>query len=137
MSPANRQPEPRRPSPLLKRADQAAVAALSLVALASVAAYWLVHGGAGGKLIEIERAPQRSVSFQIDVNRADWPELSQLPGIGEALARRIVASRAAAGPYADVDALLRVRGIGPKTLERMKPYLLPVPAAGNVAVGPE
>jgi competence protein ComEA len=137
VSPPESKPEPSAKSPLLRRTDQAAVAALVLVALVSVAAYWLVHGGAGGKLIEIDRAPRGSARFQIDVNQADWPEFSQLPGIGEALARRIVESRAADGRYADVDELLRVRGIGPKTLERIKPYLLPVPGAGNVAAGPE
>ncbi len=133
MSPSKSTPDPRAKSALLRRADQAAVATLVLAALVSVAAYWLVRGGAGGGLIEIDRAPRGSAQFQIDVNQADWPEFSQLPGVGETLARRIVESRAADGPYADVDELLRVRGIGPKTLDRIKPYLLAVPAAGNVA----
>jgi competence protein ComEA len=53
--------------------------------------------------------------------------------VGETLARRIVETRAAEGPFVDFDDLRRVRGIGPKTLERMKPYLRPLPAAGNVA----
>jgi len=86
-----------------------------------------------GNLIEIDRAPRSTAAFTIDVNEADWPEISQLPGIGETLARRIVDSRATEGPYVDVDELQRVRGIGPKTLERIKPYLRPVPAASNVA----
>ncbi len=64
---------------------------------------------------------------------ADWPEFAQLPDIGETLARRIVESRVEQGPYADHDQLLRVRGIGPRTLERMRPYLRPMPEAANVA----
>ena len=60
--------------------------------------------------------------FRVDLNEADWPELSTLPGIGEALARRIVESRAAEGDFVDVDELTRVRGIGPKTLEQLRPY---------------
>ncbi len=56
-----------------------------------------------------------------------------LPGVGETLAKRIVESRAAEGRFADVEELQRVRGIGPKTLERMKPYLRPLPETGNVA----
>ena len=56
-----------------------------------------------------------------------------LPGVGETLARRIVESRSEAGPFTELEALRRVRGIGPKTLERIRPYLRPVPSAANVA----
>ena len=113
--------------------DQAALAVLSLFAIGGIAAYWVAQGGAGGRLIEIDRAPRQAAQFRVDVNQADWPEIAQLPGIGETLARRIVESRAADGPFVDVEQLRRVRGIGPKTLEQIKPYLRPVPAAGNVA----
>jgi competence protein ComEA len=113
--------------------DQAAVAALVMAALVTVGLYFLVRGGASGRLIEIERARPQSVQFQLDVNQADWPEFTVLPGIGETLARRIVESRAAEGPFADVDQLQRVRGIGPRTLERIRPYLRPVPSSGAVA----
>ncbi len=113
--------------------DQAAVAALVLVALGSTIAWWVAQGGARGRLIEIDRASRRTARFRIDVNEADWPEFSQLPGIGETLARRIVESRTEDGPYVDLDELRRVRGIGPKTLEQIRPYLRPLPAAGNVA----
>lgn len=56
-----------------------------------------------------------------------------LPNIGETLARRIVESREAEGPFAEVDDLQRVRGIGPRTLEQLRPYLRPIPPGGNVA----
>jgi competence protein ComEA len=125
--------ESRRPSPWLRRADQAAIGAVALLSIAAIGGYWLVQGGATGRLIEIDRAPRQSASFQININEADWPEFSQLPGIGETLARRIVESRAAAGAFADLDELQRVRGIGPKTLERIRPYLRPLPGAGNMA----
>ena len=68
-----------------------------------------------------------TITFQVDVNAADWPELAQLPGLGETLARRIVASRQTSGPfrsYADLD---RVKGIGPRTIERIRPFLAPLP----------
>ena len=60
---------------------------------------------------------------------SDWPELAVLPNIGESLAKRIVEDRALHGPFREASDLRRVRGIGPKTLEGMKPYLLPVGAA--------
>ena len=50
-----------------------------------------------------------------------------MPNIGEQLAKRIVADRAERGPYRDLAELRRVRGIGPKTLESMRPFLLPLP----------
>ncbi|MGD9722391.1 MAG: ComEA family DNA-binding protein [Pirellulales bacterium] len=115
--------------------EQATIAALVLVALGSTGWWWLARGGATGRLIEIDRAPRQPAQFQVDVNRAEWPELTTLPGVGEALARRIVESRAADGPYADLEELRRVRGIGPKTLDEIRPYLRPIPATGNVAGG--
>jgi competence protein ComEA len=133
MSPSHPRPRRRHPGPLVKRIDQAAVAALVMAALLSVAVYWVVRGGASGRLIEIDRANPRVVQFQLDVNQADWPEFSVLPGIGETLARRIVESRRAAGPFAQIDQLQRVRGIGPKTLEQIRPYLRPIPPSGDVA----
>lgn len=119
--------------PLLRRADQAAVAGLVVLALAGMAAYWYVQGGPRGQLIEIDRADPLVARFQVDINQADWPELAQLPAVGQVLARRIVDSRAAAGPFADHDDLLRVNGIGPLTLQRIKPYLLPTPDQQDVA----
>ena len=121
-------PDPsHHPRWLLRRADQAAVAALVVTALVTMAGWWASHGGWQGKLIEIDRADPLTARFEVDINAADWPELMQLPGIGPKLARRIVESRKTAGPFADHDDLRRVRGIGPATLERLRPYLRPMP----------
>ena len=121
------------PRPVLRRLDQAAVATLLVAALAGMGVYWFVQGGPRGALIEIDRATPLAARFQVDINQADWPELAEVPELGETLARRIVESRSAKGPYADLDELLRVRGIGPRTLEKMKPYLLPMPGRHEVA----
>ena len=43
--------------------------------------------------------------------------------------------RQAEGPFADLDQLQRVRGIGPKTLAGIRPYLRPIPSTKNVAGG--
>lgn len=123
--------------PLLREVDQVAVAALVLLALVGMAAYWIAAGGLRGELVEIDRVGPLEARFQVDVNRARWPELAQLPEIGEVLARRIVDSRQANGAFVDHDDLMRVNGIGPLTLEKMRPYLLPMPDAGNVAGGTE
>lgn len=63
----------------------------------------------------------------IDINRATTSDLERLPGIGPALAARIVADRALRGPFENPLALLRVSGIGPRTLARIRPFVLPTP----------
>jgi competence protein ComEA len=112
--------------PVLRHADQAAVAVLVLAALVGMGVYWVVQGGPRGELIEIDRAEPLVARFRVDINSAGWPELAQLPTVGEVLARRIVESRHDDGAYDDHEDLLRVNGIGPRTLQRMKPYLLPM-----------
>ena len=113
--------------------DQAAVATLVLCALVGMGTYWFVQGGYRGELIEIDRAAPLTARYLVNINQAGWPEFVELPDVGETLARRIVESRAAAGPYLDHNDLLRVNGIGPRTLERIKPYLLPMPDQEDVA----
>ena len=56
--------------------------------------------------------PRGRASDPVDVNVADSAALEALPGVGPALARRIVADRAAQGPYASMAELSRVPGIG-------------------------
>jgi competence protein ComEA len=133
----NQQPEQPAPDPaarpLLWHADQAAVATLVVLALVGMAVYWIVQGGHRGELIHIDRAEPLTARYLVDINAAEWAELAELPDIGETLARRIVESRAADGPYGDHSDLLRVNGIGPRTLERLRPYLLPMPDQGDVA----
>lgn len=57
----------------------------------------------------------------VSLNAASLEDLEALPGIGPTLARRIVEGR----PYRQVEDLLRVKGIGPATLERLRPYVRP------------
>ena len=55
-----------------------------------------------------------------------WPEIIQLPGLGRVLAQRIITDREEHGPFHEVDDLVRVNGVGERTLERIRPYLLPI-----------
>jgi competence protein ComEA len=55
----------------------------------------------------------------VDLDRASAAEIERLPGIGPALAGRIVASRDSLGPFGGLAALARVKGVGPATLKRL------------------
>jgi competence protein ComEA len=119
---------------LLRRADQAVVAVLILAGLGTTVGWWIGQGGLSGRLIEVDRAEQQTAAYQVDINKADWPEFLELPGIGPTLAKRIVDARNAKGPFlSHEDLRRRVQGIGPKTLEEIRPYLLPIPDESSIA----
>lgn len=61
-----------------------------------------------------------SITVLIDINTADAKELELLPGIGPAMAERIVEDRARVGAFRRLEDLGRVKGIGVKTIERLR-----------------
>lgn len=65
--------------------------------------------------------PKQAVS--VNVNTASAAELEAVPGIGPTMARAIVEQRAKKGPFKKLEELTSVSGIGPKTLEKLRPYL--------------
>lgn len=71
--------------------------------------------GDGSKPLQLES------TSKINLNKATAAELEKLPGIGPALAARIVDYRLANGSYRKIDDLSKVAGIGPKLLTRLKP----------------
>jgi len=76
-----------------------------------------------------------TLATRIDPNTADWPAWAGLPLIGEKRAREIVAFREQwltdhpdETPFAKLEDLMRVKGIGKATVETLKPYLIFPPA---------
>lgn len=133
MSTGRQSEPPRWPVLFLNRRDQAVAASLLALALLAIAAHWSWQSAHNRRLIEIDHAEPGLAEFRIDINQADWPEIALMPGVGEVLAKRIVTDRGANGPFQDHSDLRRVRGIGPKTLDGMRPYLVPMPDAAATA----
>ena len=59
----------------------------------------------------------------VNLNTATVEELQALPGIGPVLAQRIVEHRTTRGPFQRPEELIEVKGIGPRTFERLRPYV--------------
>ena len=65
----------------------------------------------------------KAATTPVNVNTADASQLQSLPGIGPSKASAIISYRSANGPFKRVDDLVRVKGIGPKTLAKLRPLV--------------
>jgi competence protein ComEA len=74
-----------------------------------------------GALVHVPARRSDLPGGRISLNEASLPELESLPGIGPALAARIVDAR----PFHAVDELERVSGIGPATMRRLRDRIAP------------
>lgn len=79
--------------------------------------------------LAVAAAVPASAEQRVDLNRATASELASLPGVGEAKAQAIIAYREAT-PFASVEDLVRVKGIGDKLLELLRDRVEVTAAAG-------
>jgi competence ComEA-like helix-hairpin-helix protein len=72
---------------------------------------------------------------RVDINNAPHETIETLPGVGPKLAQEIIAGR----PYKTIDELDRVKGIGPKKLEQLRPRVMvaPIRADAQIAEHPK
>lgn len=77
---------------------------------------------AGEKNPEIKAS--KGLPKDLNINTADKDQLVALPGIGPKAAEAILAYRKDNGNFKSVDDLTKVKGIGDKTLEKIRPYLM-------------
>lgn len=103
-----------KPSPTHHRAAALVVAIVAVLAL--------VHTAPPPVVIPAPSPTVGPPPAQVDPRTADTHALESLPGVGPALARRIVEARGT-HPFTRPEDLLRVRGIGPRTLARMRARL--------------
>ena len=66
---------------------------------------------------------KKSIAKNIDINSANKETLTQIPGIGPKTADSILKYRQANGKFKSVNDLTNVKGIGDKSLKKMKPFL--------------
>jgi competence protein ComEA len=59
----------------------------------------------------------------VSINQAGQSELERLPRVGPAIARRIIDYRNQIGGFRSIDELEQVKGIGPKTLAQIRPFV--------------
>jgi comEA protein len=60
---------------------------------------------------------------QVNINTASLEDLEKLPGVGPAMAGRILEFRKVNGSFSDVEQLMDVNGIGEKKFAKMKPFV--------------
>lgn len=80
------------------------------------------NGQAGAQALAVND-PAPNGAAKININQAGTAELDKIPGIGPALAERIIQYRTEHGPFARPEDLQKVSGIGSKTYEKMAPYV--------------
>ncbi len=133
MAPSDAQSPPRRA--IISRLHQQAAGIVTVICLLTMGAHWAIQDWRRNRLIDIDLATEQ-VGVEININDAEWPELTLLPGISETLARRMVKFRQQHGRFGSLDELEMVTGIGPRSLARMRPHLVPL-AGRPMEVGPE
>lgn len=118
--------EPTKPE-ILSRRHQVTAAVLTAICLSILGITSLLEHARRGRSINIDRPFDPPVTeLLIDINSAEWPELTLLPKISETMARRIVEHRTQHGSFDSLDSVQQVKGIGPRTFSRIEPYLAPV-----------
>ena len=87
--------------------------------------------------LRIVHAPENELALRLDINTATWVEWMQMEGIGEGLARSIVADREARGLFRSIDDVSRVRGIGDAKMVKIRPYLQCLDCPGEAPSPPK
>jgi competence protein ComEA len=77
---------------------------------------------AGGPVSAAGATPSPSVAV-VNINTADEPTLELIPGVGPVTANAILAYRSRIGRFSAIEQLLEVDGIGPATIENIRPYI--------------
>jgi competence protein ComEA len=105
---------------------QLALAFLVVGTISFLLGRWSLANNPPAPILEARASEKATPRERVDLNTATPAELRLIPGIGDALAQRIVDYRNRQGQIKSVEELRQVSGIGPKTLERIRPHLFVV-----------
>ena len=72
-------------------------------------------------------ASSGSAGALVNINTASAAQLEELPKVGPAIALRIIEYRTQHGPFATLEALMNVKGIGPSTFEALRAFITITP----------
>ena len=86
-------------------------------------------------LDDLEPRKRLLLGIPISVNKISTDDLRLIPGISTTLARRIVKYRRQHGPFKRWSQLTDVYGLGPRTLEKLRPYLELNPKSEKITTG--
>ncbi len=89
--------------------------------------HWIGCRGDPGLRRDLSGRERVLLGLPVDPNRASAEDLAAVPGLSPGLAAEIVADRDRRGPFERVEALERVRGIGPARLARARSFLAVAP----------
>lgn len=106
----------------LTNRDQWLVVIVSVAVVILLAVKWQNLRYIDRSEVIVQRGSE-DIGYQIDLNSATWVELTQLRGVGPVTAKLIVSDREEVGPFSSIDDLTRVKGIGPKTVEKNRRWL--------------
>jgi competence protein ComEA len=85
--------------------------------------HWIGCAGDPGPERELSGHERLAAGLPVEVNGATPEDLAGVPGLSPRLAIEVVRDRVRRGPFSSLDDLIRVRGVGPKRLERARPFL--------------
>lgn len=100
---------------------------LFVVAAALIVVGFWSAGQASRRPPAVPIEDDRTLEVRIDLNRATVADLETLPGVGAALAARIIAFRGGRGPFGSVAELTLVPGVGGKLADALRPYVTALP----------
>jgi len=101
----------------------AQLAAAFLLGVATVLLVVHAYGGLRGGSRPTGLQPGTAPAYRIDLNQAGRADLLQLPGVSDTMAGRIEDFRREHGGFRSVDELAHVQGVGPATLQRLRPWV--------------
>lgn len=103
--------------------DRRITTVLLFVLLSWLMIEWIVVATRRPDPLLLQRGAEFQASFRVNVNESIWVDWMQLEGIGPSLAQRIVTYRSLNGRFSSIEDVARVPGIGPATLDRIRPWL--------------